>query len=105
MNQIQKSWLSREAPGAHGGLGAPGGLVALEGLEAPGGLGAPGGLEVPEARFYLIHLMFEWTGKSKFYVPQTRKYVDKYKNVVAFYIKVVDEYILRLQSSITFYGV
>ena len=99
MNQIQKSWLSKGAPGAHGGLGAPGGLVALEGLEAPGGL------EVPEARFYLIHLMFEWTGKSKFYVPQTRKYVDKYKNVVACYINVVDEYIFRLQSSISFYGV
>ena len=105
MNQIQKSWLSKGAPGAHGGLGAPGGLEALEGLEAPGGLGAPGGLEVPEARFYLIHLMFEWTGKSKFYVPQTRKYVDKYKNVVACYINVVDEYIFRLQSSISFYGV
>ena len=93
MNQIQKAWLSKGAPGAHGGLGVP------------GGLGAPGGLEVPGAKFYLIHLMFEWTDKSKFYVSQTRKYADKYKNVVACYINVVDEYIFRLQSSISFYGV
>ncbi len=39
------------------------------------------------------------------FVSQTRKNVDKYKNVVSSYIKVVDEYILRLQSSISFYGV
>ena len=38
-------------------------------------------------------------------VSQTRKYADKYKNVVACYINVVDEYIFRLQSSISFYGV
>ena len=42
--------------------------------------------------------------KYTFFVSQTRKNVDKYKNVVAYYIKIVDEYIFRLQSSIFFMG-
>ena len=46
-----------------------------------------------------------WGVSTIFLYPKPEKNVDKYKNVVASYIKVVDEYKFRLQSSISFYGV
>ena len=40
--------------------------------------------------------------KYKFFVPQTRKNIDKYKIAVATYIKGVNKHILWLQSLIIF---